>query len=165
MGPLTPWVPKNFSRAGSPCRGFWIRYNEGMPTRLKRLISPSDSEAQAFGKLTESIAPNLDGDVRRQVVATGSDTTDIAEAKWRRAVTESLAVLQARTSGGGAQYTHIQDMPSSTWNIPHNLGGYPAVAVVDSTGRLGHGAVDYQDTNNLTVSFSAGFSGKAYLVL
>jgi len=136
-----------------------------MPTRLKRLIAPTDSETQALGKLTEALVSGLDGDVRRQVVATGTDTTNVAEAKWRRAVTEGLLAVQARMTSGGAQYVHHQDEPSSTWNINHNLGGFPAVAVVDSANRMGFGQVEYLDTNTLTVAFSAGFSGRAYLVL
>jgi hypothetical protein len=39
------------------------------------------------------------------------------------------------------------------------------VAVVDSANRVGFGEVTYIDVNILTVDFSAGFSGRAYLVL
>ena len=164
-GPLTPWVPKNFLRAGSPCRGFWIRYNGSMPTRLKRLISPNDTDAQELGKLTEALVAGLDNDIRPQVVATAADTPATAEEKWRRAVTEGLAAVMSRASGGAAQYVHHQDTPSSTWNIRHNLSGFPAVAVVDSANRSGIGHLIYVDHNSLRVEFSAGFSGKAYLVL
>jgi hypothetical protein len=134
-------------------------------SRLKRLISPTDTEAQRLGKYTESILGSLDADVRRQVAATAGDTAAVSEDKWRRAVTENLADVQQILTAGGAQYVHQQDTPLEVWQIDHNLGGYPAVAVVDSANRVGFGEVTYLDVNRLTVAFSAGFSGRAYLVL
>jgi hypothetical protein len=134
-------------------------------SRLKRLISPTDTEAQRLGKYTESILGSLDADVRRQVAATAGDTAAVSEDKWRRAVTENLADVQQILTAGGVQYVHQQDTPLEVWQIDHNLGGYPAVAVVDSANRVGFGEVTYLDVNRLTVAFSAGFSGRAYLVL
>ena len=134
-------------------------------SRLKRLISPTDTEAQRLGKYTDSILDSLDADVRRQVAAAAGDTAAVSEDKWRRAVTENLADLHQVVTAGGAQYVHQQDTPLDVWQIDHNLGGYPAVAVVDSANRVGFGEVTYLDVNRLTVAFSAGFSGRAYLVL
>lgn len=137
----------------------------GSMSRLKRLISPTDTEAQRLGKYTEAFIDRLEADVRRQVAAGPGDTSAIAVDKWRRAVTEKLADVQEILAAGGAQYIHHQDIPASTWTITHSMGGYPAVAVVDSANRVGFGEVTYIDVNILTVDFSAGFSGRAYLVL
>jgi len=60
-------------------------------------------------------------------------------------------------------YTHDQGVPSTTWNINHDLNGFPNVTVVDSAGTQVEGNVVYVDANNMTISFSAAFSGKAYL--
>ena len=60
-------------------------------------------------------------------------------------------------------YVHTQSGAASTWTITHNLGFYPAVAVVDSGGSLVIGDVTYISTNTLSVSFTASFGGKAYL--
>jgi hypothetical protein len=134
-------------------------------SRLKRLISPIDTEAQRLGKYTEAILDTLDPDVRRQVTAVAGDTAGTSEDKWRRAVTENLADVQRVITSGQPQYVHHQDVPEALWHIDHNLGGYPAVAVVDSANRVGFGEVTYISVNSLTVEFSAGFSGRAYLVL
>ena len=56
-----------------------------------------------------------------------------------------------------------QASPASTWNIAHNLGRFPAVTVVDSSGREVDGEVLYTDANNVVLNFSAPFSGTAYL--
>lgn len=56
-----------------------------------------------------------------------------------------------------------QNNPASTWNITHNLGRRPSVTVVDSAGTVVIGEVTYTSDNALTIQFSAGFSGQAYL--
>lgn len=60
-------------------------------------------------------------------------------------------------------YIYVQSVPSVLWNIQHNLGKFPSVSVVNINNVLLYGEVTYIDSNNLTIAFSAGFSGKAYL--
>ena len=52
---------------------------------------------------------------------------------------------------------------SNTWVIEHDLGKYPSVTTVDDTGDIVYGDVRYDNANKITVTFSAGVSGKAYL--
>ena len=63
----------------------------------------------------------------------------------------------------GGVYTHTQSAPSTTWTIVHNLGYHPSVTVVDSADSAVVGDVTYVSTNELIVSFSVAFGGKAYL--
>ena len=60
-------------------------------------------------------------------------------------------------------YVHNQAVSSNNWPIAHNLGWYPNITVVDSAGSIVEGHIDYDDENNITLTFSAAFSGKAYL--
>ena len=60
-------------------------------------------------------------------------------------------------------YAHNQISPSSTWSITHNLGKYPSVSIVDSSGNVVQGNVKYESVNKVTIDFSAEFSGRAYL--
>ena len=64
---------------------------------------------------------------------------------------------------GRVSYDHTQGSASDTWVINHNLGFKPNVTVVDSAGTIYEGEIMYTNTNSLTVSFSASFSGRAYL--
>ena len=66
-------------------------------------------------------------------------------------------------AGNSITYVHTQASPSTTWTINHNLNKKPSVTVVDSAETVVRGSVTYTDTNTLVLSFSAGFSGKAYL--
>lgn len=60
-------------------------------------------------------------------------------------------------------YNHSQGVSASTWTITHNLGYYPNVQVVDSGGTNVIGDITYNSINQLTITFSASFSGNAYL--
>ena len=59
-------------------------------------------------------------------------------------------------------YKHVQAIPSSEWVIEHPLGFKPAVTVIDSAGSVVYGDVSYSG-QTITIAFSAGFSGIAYL--
>lgn len=60
-------------------------------------------------------------------------------------------------------YHYVKNSPSSVWVISHNLNFYPNVTAVDSGGNIVEGEISYTDTNNLTLTFTAAFSGNAYL--
>ena len=56
-----------------------------------------------------------------------------------------------------------QQTASATWVITHALGGKPQVTIVDSADTHVFGEVQYNSNTQITVLFSAAFSGKAYL--
>jgi len=61
------------------------------------------------------------------------------------------------------RHTHTQNSPSTTWTITHTLGGKPQVTVVDTGDNMVHGDVQYLSNTQIICSFSAPFSGLAYL--
>ena len=64
---------------------------------------------------------------------------------------------------GDKDFTYIKSTPDKIWEITHNLDKYPSVTVVDSAGSVVMGDITYTSKSSLTVTFSAAFSGKAYL--
>ena len=66
-------------------------------------------------------------------------------------------------SQGVPTFVFTQAVPTTVWNVNHNLGKFPSVSVVNNNNILMYGNTTYVDTNNLIINFSAGFSGKAYL--
>ena len=61
------------------------------------------------------------------------------------------------------RHVHTQSTSSTIWTINHSLGGRPSVTVVDSSDTMVIGEVTYVNNTQVRVSFSAAFSGKAYL--
>jgi hypothetical protein len=60
-------------------------------------------------------------------------------------------------------YIHNQVVASGSWEVQHNLDKYPSVSIVDSGNNLVVGEVKYIDLNNVLITFTSIFSGKAYL--
>ena len=60
-------------------------------------------------------------------------------------------------------YTHTQSVASATWNINHRLDKFASATVVDSGENVVMGDIEYNDKDNLTITFSGAFSGKAYI--
>lgn len=64
---------------------------------------------------------------------------------------------------GDKRYVHTQSTSSSSWSITHSLGKFPSVTVIDSSGNTVLGDITYNNNNALTITFSAAFTGTAYL--
>jgi hypothetical protein len=67
------------------------------------------------------------------------------------------------TSANTRRLEFVQGSASETWVIDHTLGGRPQVTIVDSADTHVFGEVQYNSNTRITVTFSAAFSGKAYL--
>jgi len=76
-------------------------------------------------------------------------------------ITPAIATFTQQIQSNFGSYTQIS--PSKTWTITHNLGRYPSVTIVDSGGSVVMGDVGYITNNQLKVTFTSAFSGKAYL--
>ena len=76
-----------------------------------------------------------------------------------------LYYIEASAIGvtGDKNFVFNQSVAASTWNIQHNLNKFPSVTSVNINNIEVKGEIEYTDLNNLTITFSAGFSGKAYL--
>ena len=64
---------------------------------------------------------------------------------------------------GDKHFIFTKSTPDSVWDITHNLDKYPSVTIVDSAGSVIIGDITYTSKSALKVTFSAAFSGKAYL--
>lgn len=70
--------------------------------------------------------------------------------------------VDAQASGGGT-YTHTQSVSASTWNVTHNLGFRPSVAVLGPTGEQVDAAIAWPTLNTVTISLAASMTGTAHL--
>ncbi len=77
--------------------------------------------------------------------------------------TYSSSKIEQLVSDADKTYEHAQNMPSDTWIVSHGLNKYVSVTVVDSGGSMVEGTMVYDSLNQVTITFNATFSGKAYL--
>jgi RNA:NAD 2'-phosphotransferase (TPT1/KptA family) len=81
--------------------------------------------------------------------------------------TQTISVLDKYSIVGlgtsaDKHYVHLQNTPSASWTVTHNLNKRPAVVVVDSAESVVIGEVTYNSDNQVTLTFAGAFSGKAY---
>jgi hypothetical protein len=94
-------------------------------------------------------------------------TVDVEASGFKTPTGTSSQYLMADgsvgTNEGDLNFIHNQGSASASWSITHNLNKFPSITVIDSANRVVVGAVEYININSLTVTFTASFSGKAYL--
>ena len=71
--------------------------------------------------------------------------------------------FQNPSTSGDSSFAYTQAVPETTWNIQHDLGKFPSITVIDTANTVVTGQYTYIDNNNVTLTFSAAFAGKAYL--
>mgnify|MGYP003624377115 FL=1 len=147
----------------------------------------SGNELSIFHDGTDGYIQNILGDLKIQsdvdvagvITSTGGNSTEwnssynasIFKATVTGSATKTLTLDQE--SGGAltatwqdnsdSTFVFTQGVSATTWNIQHNLAKFPSVSVVNTNEFVIHGEVEYIDNNNVTLTFSAGFAGKAYL--
>lgn len=72
-------------------------------------------------------------------------------------------LVQGPVAEADKNYVHVQSVLSATWVVAHNLGKYASVEVVDSGGSVIIPNVQYDSLDQVTLTFGAPTSGKAYV--
>ena len=72
-------------------------------------------------------------------------------------------IVRSGAAGNTRRFVFTQATPSTEWVITHSLGGKPSVTVVDSADTVVVGEVKYDSNTQVTITFTAAFSGFAYL--
>jgi len=65
-------------------------------------------------------------------------------------------------STGDSNYVYNRSSSASSWVVNHNLNKYCSVTVMNDSGDLVIGDVHYNSLNQVTITFTAAFSGKAF---
>jgi len=68
-----------------------------------------------------------------------------------------------KSNQGTPTFIYPQVVPAKIWEIPHNLGKFPSITVIDTGNTVVQGEYTYINNNSVTLEFSAAFGGKAYL--
>lgn len=149
----------------------FIIENSGNPGQFNSstVTITNNTTGQTFNEYTDTVTRNNDGE--KCVSPNASDYDGLSDTpnskvgnalKFPR-VNAGETAHEYVTVTSDIHYEHDQATPSASWVINHNLGKFPSVTVVDTAGETLWAAVDYTDNNNLTISFNASTSGKAYL--
>ena len=110
--------------------------------------------AQTVNIISSTNTNNVD------VVVKDSPTVEVVSKTQQPTVD---IVITGGIVGVDKNFVFTQSSASATWTINHTLNKFPAVEVVDSANDIVIGNVTYNSTTQITLTFTAAFSGKAYL--
>jgi hypothetical protein len=65
--------------------------------------------------------------------------------------------------GFDSHFEFTQGVPTTTWDITHNLNKFTSITVVDTANTTVIGSYEYINKNRVILSFSDPFAGKAFL--
>jgi hypothetical protein len=127
--------------------------------RVKAVVS--GAAATELNNYAGNTAPTVNDD-SSQGYTPGSQWIDLAN---------DISYICVDNSAGNAVWkitslaskVHDNIPAEAVWTVDHYLNKYPSVTVVDSGNNVVVGDVQYDDLDNLTITFTAAFSGKAYL--
>tara|TARA_R100000742_G_C4202728_1_gene31363 strand:+ start:170 stop:508 length:339 start_codon:yes stop_codon:yes gene_type:complete len=97
---------------------------------------------------------------KEDLILISDDSSNNPKFKTKSATLESLSDI-----GLDKNFVFTQSVPAIEWTINHNLNKYCSVTVVDSglPPNVVIGDVSYTNKNTVVVTFTAAFSGQAYL--
>ena len=98
-----------------------------------------------------------------EVEHTDTNTTTVRTTTIPTTNQYTVIVSGPGAGGDDLHYVYTQASAAPSWDVVHNLGKYPTVAVVDSGNSVLLADIHYISANELTVAFGAATSGKAYL--
>ena len=75
----------------------------------------------------------------------------------------NFAAFTLASDNADKTFVFTQGVPALVWTVNHNLAKFPSVSVVDTANTGVISQIDYIDNNNLTITNTAQFAGKAYL--
>ena len=130
---------------------YYTLVNFFMERNIQSVVTSVDTSDTAFIDMTPTTPTSGNVQITASLSATGTpdNTTFLrGDNTWIKA---------------DKDFVFTQGTPSATWTIQHNMDKLPAVAAVNNNNMIVYGDVLYVDNNNLTITFSGGFSGKAYL--
>ena len=130
---------------------YYTLVNFFMERNIQNLVTSVDTTDTAFIDMTPTTPTSGNVQITASLSATGTpdNTTFLrGDNTWIKA---------------DKDFVFTQAVPSATWTIQHNMNKLPSVSAVNNNNMIVYGNVVYVDNNNLTITFSGGFSGKAYL--
>jgi hypothetical protein len=143
---------------------------ENAPDQLRNLVSVNEETTNVLVSLVGISGPRGLG----ILTGTTNPTSNIGRVGEIYVNTTNSSLWGPKTESGWpaspffvpgstTRYIHTQASASDVWTINHTLGGYPSVTVVDTASTTVIGEVSYISTSQVRVSFTAPFSGYAYL--
>jgi hypothetical protein len=127
----------------------------GLPSVNNKIKIYDRNSLDSFGIFTFTALTLIEGSIYEATLSHVSSTGGTQQGK--------IYGAEFAQEEADKEFIFNQPTPQVTWTINHNLNKFPSVSVVNTNNILMYGDTTYVDKDNIIITFSAGFSGKAYL--
>jgi hypothetical protein len=127
----------------------------GLPSVNNKIKIYDRNSLDSFGIFTFTALTLIEGSIYEATLSHVSSTGGTQQGK--------IYGAEFAQEEEDKEFIFNQPTPQVTWTINHNLNKFPSVSVVNTNNILMYGDTTYVDKDNIIITFSAGFSGKAYL--
>ena len=127
----------------------------GLPAVNNKIKIYDRNSLDSFGIFTFTALTLIEGSIYEATLSHVSSTGGTQQGK--------IYGAEFAQEEADKEFIFNQPTPQVTWTINHNLNKFPSVSVVNTNNILMYGDTTYVDKDNIIITFSAGFSGKAYL--
>lgn len=151
---ITGWMLSKYAKPNKLVDSFYTAPLVGRQILISNANNPVDWAIYNWDSSTQNVLEPNFYDIGLTLIASAGGLD--------KNVDYFISLLGDSSGGGDKNYVYTQSTPSIVWNITHNLNKYPSVSVVDSAGTTVFGKVEYKTANEVSISFNAAFSGKAF---
>ena len=127
----------------------------GLPSVNNKIKIYDRNSLDSFGIFTFTALTLIEGSIYEATLSHVSSTGGTQQGK--------IYGAEFAQEEEDKEFIFNQPTPQVAWTINHNLNKFPSVSVVNTNNILMYGDTTYVDKDNIIITFSAGFSGKAYL--
>ena len=101
----------------------------------------------------------------QDVIDTGNDVLEIVVdlLQGNGSITDQETLVFSASFTLTDKTYSTPEMYGDVWQIQHNLGKFPSVSIVDTSGNMIYAEIQYNDLNNITITFASSVAGKAHI--
>lgn len=163
VGPAGPQGPAGPGGPAGPAGGASYTQVIGDGSSSSFIVTHNLGIRNVIVVVYRSVAPY--DEVEADVQLTDANTVTVLTTTAPSSGQYTVAVSGPGAAGGGDQ-SYVYDgtgTPASIWTVTHSLGKYPSVMIVDTANNVLEADIHYVTVNQLTITFGAATTGKAYL--
>lgn len=153
---ISSWMLSTFAKTGKDVHEFYTAPLIGSTVLVTNAGNPSNWAIYLWNSSTKNVLEPTFYNIGLTYISGSGKITDGDDYFI------SLLRYDIASKSPDKNFVFTQAAAKSLWIVNHNLNKYCSVSVVDTAGTTIYGGIEYNSLNQVTITFSAPFSGQAF---
>lgn len=153
---ISSWMLSTFAKTGRDVHEFYTAPLIGSTVLVTNAYNPTNWAIYLWNSSAQNVLEPTFYDIGLTYISGSGKITDGQDYFI------SLLRYDVASTVSDKNFVYTQAAVSSTWVVNHNLNKFCSVSVVDTAGTTIYGGIEYNSLNQVTITFSAPFSGQAF---